>query len=69
MFLSITYTFIFSLNKSKSLNKSYPHVSLYAAYKLLQDCDTTGVFQLESDGMRGYLKKLKADCFEDIVAF
>ena len=37
-------------------------------YKLLQDCDTTGVFQLESDGMRGYLKKLKADCFEDIVA-
>ena len=37
-------------------------------YKLLQDCDTTGDFQLESDGMRGYLKKLKADCFEDIVA-
>ena len=37
-------------------------------YKLLQRCDTTGVFQLESDGMRGYLKKLRADCFEDIVA-
>ena len=37
-------------------------------YKLLQECDTTGVFQLESDGMRGYLKKLKADSFEDIVA-
>ncbi|WP_434057036.1 DNA polymerase III subunit alpha, partial [Candidatus Pseudothioglobus singularis] len=37
-------------------------------FKLLQDCDTTGVFQLESEGMRGYLKKLKADCFEDIVA-
>ncbi len=37
-------------------------------FKLLQDCDTTGVFQLESQGMRGYLKKLKADCFEDIVA-
>ena len=37
-------------------------------FKLLQDCDTTGVFQLESDGMRGYLKKLKADSFEDIVA-
>ncbi len=37
-------------------------------FKLLQRCDTTGVFQLESDGMRGYLKKLRADCFEDIVA-
>ena len=37
-------------------------------YKLLQRCDTTGVFQLESNGMRGYLKKLRADCFEDIVA-
>ena len=37
-------------------------------YKLLQRCDTTGVFQLESEGMRGYLKKLQADCFEDIVA-
>jgi len=37
-------------------------------YKLLQRCDTTGVFQLESEGMRGYLKKLEADCFADIVA-
>ena len=37
-------------------------------FKLLQDCNTTGVFQLESDGMRGYLKKLKPDSFEDIVA-
>ncbi|AYQ56211.1 DNA polymerase III alpha subunit (EC [Bathymodiolus thermophilus thioautotrophic gill symbiont] len=39
-----------------------------AVYKLLQACDTTGIFQLESDGMRGYLKKLQADSFEDIVA-
>jgi len=37
-------------------------------YQLLQRCDTTGIFQLESDGMRGYLKKLQADSFEDIVA-
>ncbi|WP_369177356.1 DNA polymerase III subunit alpha [Candidatus Thiodubiliella endoseptemdiera] len=39
-----------------------------AVYELLQRCDTTGIFQLESDGMRGYLKKLQADSFEDIVA-
>ncbi len=37
-------------------------------YELLQRCDTTGIFQLESEGMRGYLKKLQADTFEDIVA-
>jgi DNA polymerase-3 subunit alpha len=37
-------------------------------YKLLQRCETTGIFQLESDGMRNYLKKLQADNFEDIVA-
>ena len=38
------------------------------AYKLLQKGNTTGVFQLESDGMKGYLKKLEPDRFEDIVA-
>lgn len=37
-------------------------------YDLLQRCDTTGIFQLESEGMRGYLKKLQADSFEDVVA-
>lgn len=37
-------------------------------YKLLQKGDTTGVFQLESDGMRRYLKQLKPTEFEDIIA-
>lgn len=37
-------------------------------FELLQRCDTTGIFQLESEGMRSYLKRLKADSFEDIVA-
>ena len=30
--------------------------------------DTTGVFQLESSGFKELLKKLKPDCFEDIIA-
>ena len=30
--------------------------------------DTNGVFQLESDGMKETLKKLKPTCFEDIIA-
>ncbi|MBI2635990.1 DNA polymerase III subunit alpha [Candidatus Peregrinibacteria bacterium] len=37
-------------------------------YKLLQRGDTTGVFQLESAGMRRYLKQLKPTQFDDITA-
>ena len=37
-------------------------------YKLLQNAETTGVFQLESAGMKRYLKDLRADHFEDIIA-
>lgn len=38
-------------------------------YQLLCDADTNGVFQLESDGMKRYLKLLQPDKFSDIVAF
>ena len=37
-------------------------------YQLLQKGNTTGVFQLESQGMQRYLKQLKPTEFEDIVA-
>lgn len=37
-------------------------------FELLQHADTTGVFQLEGDGMRHYLKELVPTEFEDIVA-
>ena len=37
-------------------------------YKLFQKAETTGVFQLESDGMKRYLKQSKPTTFEDIVA-
>ena len=37
-------------------------------YKLLQDALTTSVFQLESDGMKRYLKELVPTTFEDIIA-
>ncbi len=39
-----------------------------SAYVLLGSGDTTGVFQLESAGMKRYLKELKPTVFEDIVA-
>lgn len=37
-------------------------------YQLFQRGDTTGVFQLESAGMKRYLRELKPSVFEDIVA-
>jgi DNA polymerase-3 subunit alpha len=39
-----------------------------AAYDLLGSGDSTGVFQLESAGMKRYLKELKPTVFEDIIA-
>ena len=37
-------------------------------YEMISRGDTTGVFQLESSGFKDLLKKLRPDCFEDIVA-
>ena len=37
-------------------------------YELFQRGDTTGVFQLESAGMKRYLRGLKPTTFEDIIA-
>ena len=39
-----------------------------AAYQILQEGDTLGVFQLESDGMRSLCRRLKPSEFEDIIA-
>ncbi|WJG08522.1 DNA polymerase III subunit alpha [Aliiglaciecola sp. LCG003] len=37
-------------------------------FRLLQNSETTAVFQLESRGMKDLIKRLKPDCFEDIIA-
>jgi DNA polymerase-3 subunit alpha len=39
-----------------------------ASYRLLQKGDTTGVFQLESSGMKELLIRMKPEVFEDIIA-
>ena len=38
------------------------------SFELLSRGETTGVFQLESSGMKEYLIKLKPSCFEDLIA-
>ncbi|CAM3578154.1 DNA polymerase III subunit alpha [Vibrio aquimaris] len=39
-----------------------------ASFRLLQNAETTAVFQLESRGMKELIKRLQPDCFEDIIA-
>ncbi len=39
-----------------------------ASYELISAGNTTGVFQLESSGMKEMLVKLKPSCFEDVIA-
>jgi len=39
-----------------------------ASYDLITAGNTTGVFQLESSGMKEMLVKLKPSCFEDVIA-
>ncbi|TRY31249.1 DNA polymerase III subunit alpha [Aliiglaciecola sp. M165] len=38
------------------------------SFRVLQNAETTAVFQLESRGMKDLIKRLKPDCFEDIIA-
>jgi len=39
-----------------------------ATFELIKTGRTTGVFQLESAGMQDLIRRLKPDCFEDIIA-
>ncbi|WP_031484845.1 DNA polymerase III subunit alpha [Maridesulfovibrio frigidus] len=39
-----------------------------ATYDIFCKGDTDGIFQVESSGMRKYLRMLKPNCFEDIIA-
>ena len=50
------------------MNKVNDDMNDPATFRILQEADTMGVFQLESDGIRSMLRKLKIDRFEDLVA-
>ncbi|MCW5196479.1 DNA polymerase III subunit alpha [Buchnera aphidicola (Pemphigus obesinymphae)] len=62
------------INKNRvKKNKSKIDISLIPlddikTFKKLQESETTGVFQLESLGMKDLIKRLKPDSFEDIIA-
>ncbi len=54
--------------KEKKIDRKKAPIDDKKAYALLARGETTGVFQLESAGMKRYLKELKPTEFEDIIA-
>jgi len=58
------------LLKDRGVDIDLQHLPLddKKTYELIARGDTTGVFQLESSGMRDMLRKLKPNRFEDIIA-
>jgi DNA polymerase-3 subunit alpha len=58
------------LKRTKNLNLNIDDIPEEdpKTFQLLQKAQTTGVFQLESSGMKRYLKLLRPSVFEDIIA-
>ncbi|MDP6805516.1 MAG: DNA polymerase III subunit alpha [Rhodospirillales bacterium] len=58
------------LLKQRGVDLDLSHLALddETTFEMIGRGDTTGVFQLESSGMRDVLRKLKPDTFEDIIA-
>jgi DNA polymerase-3 subunit alpha len=58
------------IRKTRDIEIDLDHLPIdnKPAYELLARAESTGVFQLESSGMKRYLKELKPTQFEDIVA-
>lgn len=68
--LTILETCLLILEKAKNIKIDLDKIPLddKNTFKLLQDAKTTGVFQLESSGMKRRLKELKPTDFKDIVS-
>ena len=54
--------------EADNININFISLDDNASYSLLQRCQTTAIFQLESQGMKELVKRLQPDTFEDIIA-
>jgi DNA polymerase III subunit alpha len=68
--LSIINTAVKNIRKSKGVNIVVDEIPLddVKTYQLFQRGETAGTFQFESVGMQKYLRQLKPDKFEDLIA-
>ncbi len=58
------------IRKKEKLNITFSRIPLTdkKTFKIFSNANTDGIFQFESVGMKKFLKKLKPNCFDDIVA-
>ncbi|MGN6477972.1 MAG: DNA polymerase III subunit alpha, partial [Flavipsychrobacter sp.] len=56
------------LNHGVEIDIDYIPLDDQKTYELYQRGDTNGTFQFESDGMQMYLRELKPDKFDDLIA-
>jgi DNA polymerase III subunit alpha len=68
--LTIIKTALKNIKKSRGIEINIDDVPLddVKTYQLFQRGETTGTFQFESVGMQKYLRQLKPDKFEDLIA-
>lgn len=68
--LSVINTAIRNIKKSKNIEIDIDEIPLddQKTYLLFQRGETAGTFQFESIGMQKYLRQLKPDKFEDLIA-
>ncbi len=68
--LSIIKTALKNIRKSRGIEIVIDEIPLddEKTYQLFQRGETTGTFQFESVGMQKYLRQLKPDKFEDLIA-
>lgn len=72
--LTIVNRALLMINAQRA-NKKLPEIDIRTiplndkkSFSLLQRAETKAVFQLDSKGMKELVKRLKPDCFEDIIA-
>jgi DNA polymerase-3 subunit alpha len=68
--LTIIKTALANIKKRHGIDIDLDQIPLTDAktFQLYQRGDTTGTFQFESEGMQTYLRQLKPDKFEDLIA-
>jgi DNA polymerase-3 subunit alpha len=68
--LTVIKTTLKNIKKKRKIDIDIDKIPLddVKTYQLYQRGETTGTFQFESEGMQNYLKALKPDKFEDLIA-
>jgi len=68
--LSIIMDAVANVKLSKGIDIDIDHINLddRITYELFARAETTALFQFESDGMKKYLRQLKPNRFEDLIA-